>query len=58
MVKVTGLDILAEIIEENNRIKKAEKQIQKDKVKELVSQGINKEIAKAMTKAYWDCGIR
>lgn len=58
MVKVKGLDILAEIIEENNMIEKAERQIQKDKVNELVSQGIDKEIAKAMTKAYWDCGIR
>lgn len=58
MIKVTGLDILAEIIEENSRIEKAERQIRKDKVNELVSQGIDKEIAKAMTKAYWDCGIR
>lgn len=58
MIKVTGFDILAEIIEENNRIEKAERQIRKDKVNELVSQGIDKEIAKAMTKAYWDCGVR
>lgn len=58
MIKVTGLDILAEITEENSRIEKAERQIRKDKVNELVSQGIDKEIAKAMTKAYWDCGIR
>lgn len=58
MIKVTGLDILAEIIEENERIEKAERQIRKDKVNELVSQGIDKEIAEVMVKAYWDCGVR
>lgn len=58
MIKVTGLYELAEIIEENNRIERAERQIRKDKVDELVSQGIEKDVAKAMVQAYWDCGIR
>lgn len=58
MIKVTGIGALAEIIEGNNRIEKAERQIRKDKVNELISQGIEKEVAKAMVQAYWDCGIR
>lgn len=48
MIKVTGLNELAEIIEENNRIEKAEREIKKTRVKELKSQGIDPEIAKVM----------
>lgn len=48
MIKVTGLNELAEIIEENNRIEKAEREIKKERVKELKSQGIDPEIAKVM----------
>lgn len=48
MIKVTGLNELAEIIEENNRIEKAEREIKKARVKELKSQGIDTEIAKVM----------
>jgi hypothetical protein len=48
MIKVTGISELAEIIEANNRIEKAEREIKKNRVKELVAQGINKEIAKVM----------
>lgn len=48
MVKVNGISELAEIIEENNRIEKAEREIKKNRVKELVAEGIDKEIAKVM----------
>ena len=48
MIKVTGLNELAEIIDENNRIEKAEREIKKARVKELKSQGIDPEIAKVM----------
>lgn len=48
MIKVKGLNELAEIIEENNRIEKAEREIKKERVKELKSQGIDSEIAKVM----------
>jgi hypothetical protein len=50
MVKVTGISELAEIIEANNRIEKAEREIKKNRVKELVAQGIDKEIAKVMAE--------
>lgn len=48
MLKVNGLNELAEVIEANNRIKKAEKEIKKNRVKELISEGIDPEIAKVM----------
>ena len=48
MIKVKGLNELAEIIEENNRIEKAEREIKKTRVKELKSHGIDSEIAKVM----------
>lgn len=48
MLKVNGLNELAEVIEANNRIEKAEKEIKKNRVKELISEGIDPEIAKVM----------
>lgn len=50
MLKVTGLNELAEIIESNNRIEKAEKEILKDRIKELIAEGVDPEIAKVMAK--------
>ena len=50
MLKVTGLNELAEIIENNNRIEKAEKEILKDRIKELIAEGVDPEIAKVMAK--------
>lgn len=57
MVKVTGLETLAEIIESNNRIEKAEREIKKMRIKELVAQGVDKEIAKVMVQSFIDCGL-
>lgn len=54
MLKVNGLNEVATIVEENNRIEKAEKEIKKNRVKELISQGIDKEIAKVMCKVEWE----
>jgi hypothetical protein len=48
MVRVTGMNELAEIIEANNRIEKAEREIKKMRVKELISEGVDQEIAKVM----------
>lgn len=48
MIKVSGLNELAEIIESNNRIEKAEREIKKMRVKELKAQGIDPEIAAVM----------
>lgn len=52
MTKITGINELAQIIEYNNiidtHIKKAERQIKKDRTNELISEGIDPEIAKVM----------
>jgi hypothetical protein len=48
MVRVTGMNELAEIIEANNRIEKAEREIKKMRVKELIAEGVDQEIAKVM----------
>ncbi len=48
MLKVTGLNEMAEIIEANNRIEKAEREIKKMRTKELISEGVDPEIAKVM----------
>lgn len=58
MIKVTGLNELALMIEDNNMIEKAEKEIKKDRIKELISQGIDKEIAKVMVEAGIACGVQ
>ena len=52
MVKVYGLNELAEIFEEEERIRKAEKEIKKENVKRLEAEGIDKEIAKVMTDVF------
>lgn len=51
-MKVTGISELAEIIESNNR-----KENQKNRIKELVAQGIDRELAKVMIKAGLACGV-
>lgn len=58
MLKVTGLNELSMIIEDNNRIEKAEMEIRKNRIKELVSQGIDKEIATVMVDAGIACGVQ
>lgn len=50
MIKVTGFNELAEIIEANNRIEKAEREIKKNRVKELMAEGVDREIAKVMAE--------
>lgn len=48
MLRVTGLNELSKIIEANNRIEKAEREIKKMRVKELIAEGVDPEIAKVM----------
>lgn len=57
MLKVTGLNELSEIIEETERIKKAEKEIRKNRIKELMNEGISKEIATAMIDSFIACEV-
>lgn len=57
MVKVNGLNELAEIIESNNRIEKAEREIKKMRIKEMIAEGVDPEIAKVMVTAMIGAGV-
>lgn len=57
MTKVYGLSELAEIIEANNRIEKAEKEIKKQTAARMVSEGVDKEIATVMTNVFAEYGL-
>lgn len=52
MVKVTGLEVLSEIVEQNERIEKAEREIRKQRMKELIAQGIDKMVAEVMVDTF------
>lgn len=57
MIKVTGLNIIEEIVNDEDLLRKVEKDSNKDKVKQLIAQGIDKEIAKTMVKVFNEYGI-
>lgn len=56
-MKVTGINELSQTVEYNNIIKKHEKAVLKDKVKQLMAQGINKETATVMAKVFTEYGF-
>lgn len=60
-MKITGLNELAQYIEceeiVRNHEKKAIKEIKKQRIAEMVAQGIDKEIAKAMVNSFVACGL-
>ena len=47
-MKVTGLNIIEEMVNDEELARKIEKDVYNDKVKQLVAQGIDREIAKVM----------
>ena len=57
MVKVIGLPELAERIEADERMRKAKKAIERDRVKMMVAEGVDPEIAKVMVKSLVACGL-
>lgn len=57
MTKVTGLNIIEEIVNEEDLLRKVERDSKKDKINQLVSQGIDREIAKVMVKVFNEYGI-
>lgn len=57
MVKVYGLNEFAEIFEEEERIRKAEREIKKENVKRLEAEGVDKEIAKVMTDVFTEYNL-
>lgn len=52
MIEVKGLEIIGEIVEQNERIEKAEKEIRKQRIKELIAQGIDKMVAEVMADTF------
>ena len=57
MKKLTGLNIIEELVEEEELNKKINKDIKNDKIRQLTSQGIDKEIAKVMVTVFDEYGI-
>ena len=57
MIKVTGLNVIEEIVNEEDLLRKVEKDSNKGKVKQLIAQGIDKEMAKTMVKVFKEYGI-
>lgn len=56
-MKVTRLNVIEEMVNDEELARKIEKDVYNDKVKQLVAQGIDREIAKVMVKAFDSCGI-
>ena len=56
MVKVYGLNELAIMVETVDRHKKAEREVRKQRIADLVAQGIEKDVATAMIDAFITCG--
>ena len=48
MIKVTGIEEIAKIVEADNKVKELLKRAENRRIAELVEQGIDKEVAKVM----------
>lgn len=57
-MKVTGLELITEIVETTDLIKKAEKEIRKQRIAELMAQGIDKMLAEVMVDTFTEYGVR
>ena len=57
MIKVTGLNVIEEIVNEEDLLRKVERDSKKDKINQLISQGVDKEMAKIMVKVFNEYGI-
>ena len=57
MVEVKGLNLIEEIVGEENLKRKIAKDIRKDKIKQLMAQGVDREMAIVMVDAFAACGI-
>ena len=57
MIKVTGLNVIEEIVNDEDLLRKVERDSKKDKINQLISQGVDKETAKIMVKVFTEYGI-
>ena len=54
---VVGLSELVEMIEADERMKKAQKAIERDRVKKMIAEGVDPEVAKEMVRSLISCGL-
>ena len=57
MIRVTGLNVIEEIVNDEDLLRKVERDSKKDKINQLISQGVDKEMAKIMVKVFNEYGI-
>lgn len=56
-IAVYGLDKVATMVEETERIRKAERAIRKQRIAEMVAEGVDKEMATIMVDALITYGL-
>ena len=56
-MRIVGMSELAEMIETDERLKKAQKGIERNRVKQMVAEGVDPKIAKTMVKSLMACGL-
>lgn len=57
MVEVKGLNIIEEMVAERELQKKIARDIKKDQIKQLMAEGVDKEMAKVMVEAFQSVGL-
>ena len=57
MTKVTGLNLIEEMVTERELEKKKARDIKKDQINQLIAQGIDREMAKVMVEAFKSVGL-
>lgn len=57
-MKITGLEIINEIVEREDKTRKAEKEIRKQRIKDLIARGIDKTVAEIMVDTFTAYSVR
>lgn len=56
-IAVYGLDKIAAMVEATERIRKAEREIRKQRIAEMVAEGVDKKMATIIVDALIGCGL-
>lgn len=56
-MKVNGLNEVSKLVDKENLRNRIEKEFINSKVDEMVENGVDKEMAKVMAKAFFECGV-
>lgn len=57
MMKVNGLNLIEEMVAERELESKIARDVKRDQIKQLIAQGIDKEMAKIMVEAFQSVGL-